>query len=80
MMRTTITIDDDIFNIARQKAQKERVSIGHVISDLARQGIRNAQQIKGDRPIPKSKYAVLGKRDEIITSEHIYKLMDQEGI
>jgi hypothetical protein len=56
------------------------VSIGHVISDLARQGIRNAQQIKGDRPIPKSKYAVLGKRDEIITSEHIYKLMDQEGI
>jgi hypothetical protein len=79
-MRTTISIDDDIFNIARQKAQKERVSIGHVISELARQGMRNAQQIKGDRPIPKSKYAVLGKRDEIITSEHIYKLMDQEGI
>jgi hypothetical protein len=79
-MRTTISIDDDIFNIARQKAQKERVSIGHVISDLARQGIRSALESKGDRPIPKSKYAVLGKRDEIITSEHIYKLMDQEGI
>jgi hypothetical protein len=79
-MRTTISIDDDIFNIARQKAQKERVSLGHAISDLARQGIRNVQLIKGERPTPKSKYAVLGKRDEIITSEHIYKLMDQEGI
>jgi hypothetical protein len=79
-MRTTISIDDDIFNIARQKAQKERVYIGHVISDLARQGIRNAQQVKASRPIAKSKYPVFGKRNETITSEHIDNLKDQEGI
>jgi hypothetical protein len=79
-MRTTISIADDIFNFARQKAQKERVSLGHAISDLARQGIRNAQCAKGGRPTPKSRYAVLGKRDKIITTEYVYKLMDQEGI
>ncbi len=79
-MRTTISIDDDVFNIARQKAQKERVSIGHAISDLVRQGLRNTNTAKAGRPKPRSKYAVLGKRDELITSAHVYKLIEQEGI
>lgn len=79
-MRTTISIDDDVFNIARQKAQKERTSLGHAISDLIRQGIRNASATKRERAKPKSKYAVLGKRDEIITSQKVYELIDQEGI
>ncbi len=79
-MRTTLSIDDDVFNIARQKAQKERVSIGHALSDLVRQGVRNSDAVRQARATPKSKYAVLGKRSEIITSEHVYKLLDQEGI
>jgi hypothetical protein len=79
-MRTTVSIDDDVFTIARQKSLKERVSLGHAISDLIRQGIRNAELAKSERPKPTSKYAVLGKRDEIITSEHVYKLLEQEGI
>jgi hypothetical protein len=29
---------------------------------------------------PKSKYALLPARDEIITTEHVRDLMDQEGI
>jgi predicted CopG family antitoxin len=55
--RTISIDDDDVFTIARQKSLKERVSLGHAISDLIRQG----------------------KRDEIITSEHVYKLLEQEG-
>lgn len=80
IVRTTISIDDDVLNVARQKARKERISLGHAISDLVRQGIRNANSIKRERDKPISKYAVLGKRHEIITSEQIYRLIDQEGI
>ena len=38
-MRTTIAIDDDVLAAARHLAERERKSIGEVISALARQGL-----------------------------------------
>ena len=79
-MRTTLALDDDVFNIARQKAQREHLSIGAAVSGLMRLGIRSTQMPAIQRPATRSKYAVLPARHEIITSEHVYKLMEQEGI
>ncbi len=79
-MRTTLTIDEDVFNIARQKAQRDHVSMGAAVSELMRQGIRAMQQPAAQLPATRSKYAVLPARNETITSEHVYKLMEQEGI
>jgi hypothetical protein len=79
-MRTTLALDDDVFALARQKAQRDHVSLGAAVSELMRQGLRSMQQPAVQRPAPRSKYAVLPARDEIITSEHVYKLMEQEGI
>ena len=79
-MRTTIAIEDDIFAFARSQAQREHLTIGQVISRLARDGIR-AQQVPLSKPAAlRSKFALLPARDEIITSEHVRDLMDQEGI
>lgn len=79
-MRTTIAIEDDIFAFARSQAQREHLTIGQVISRLARDGIR-AQHAPMSKPrAPQSKFALLPARDEIITSEHVRDLMDQEGI
>jgi len=41
MMRTTLTIDDDILAAARHLAQREQKTVGEVISALARQGLKN---------------------------------------
>jgi hypothetical protein len=79
-MRTTLALDEDVFNIARQKAQREHVSIGAAVSELMRLGIRSMQMPATMRPATRSKYAVLPARNETITSEHVYKLMEQEGI
>ena len=79
-MRTTLALDEDVFNIARQKAQREHVSIGAAVSELMRLGIRSMQMPTAQRPATRSKYAVLPARNETITSEHVYKLMEQEGI
>jgi hypothetical protein len=38
-MRTTLTLDPDILNAARQIAAARSVSIGEVISELARRGL-----------------------------------------
>jgi hypothetical protein len=37
-MRTTLSIDDDVFELARSLAEARRVSIGKALSDLARRG------------------------------------------
>jgi hypothetical protein len=38
-MRTTIAIDDDVLAAARHLAERDRQTIGEVISGLARQGL-----------------------------------------
>ena len=38
-MRTTVTIDDLVYVAARERAELSGVSIGRVISDLARSGL-----------------------------------------
>ncbi len=39
-MRTTLNIDDEILEAARSLASERRVSVGSVVSDLARRGLR----------------------------------------
>ena len=39
-MRTTLSIDDDVLALAKHLAERERKSLGEVISFLARQGLR----------------------------------------
>lgn len=79
-MRTTLALDDDVFTFARTHAQREHISIGEAVSRLARDGIR-AQNAPVAQPVRlKSKYALLPARGEIITTERVRDLMDQEGI
>ena len=37
-MRTTLAINEDVFNIARQKAQREHLSIGAAVSEFDANG------------------------------------------
>jgi hypothetical protein len=78
-MRTTLSLADDVFLFARQRAAAERMSIGETISKYVRLGMQ-ADFSLAAYPKPTSKYGLLPKRDEVITSEHVYRLMEQEGI
>ena len=79
-MRTTLALDDDIFAFARAHARRERISLGEAVSRLAREGIRAQTLPPAVAAEPKSKYALLPARPEVITSEHVRSQMDQEGI
>ena len=49
-MRTTLTIDDDILAAAKHLAERERKSVGEVVSALARQGLsRDARSPRAQR-------------------------------
>jgi hypothetical protein len=40
IMRTTLDIDDDVLALARARAEREHVSIGRVLSQLARAALQ----------------------------------------
>ena len=80
-MRTTIAIDDDVFLHARRLAHERHISLGAAVSGLLRDGIRAQQQHPRETAIVcKTPYGLLPARDEIITSDHVRRLMEQEGI
>ncbi|MCY3749593.1 MAG: antitoxin [Chloroflexi bacterium] len=71
-MRTTVTIDDDVLAVARALAERNRISLGSALSELARRGFRNAAATadRGDSSV----FAVPDDA-EPITSEDVYRAM-----
>lgn len=82
-MRTTLALDDDVFAYARAHAQRERITLGEAISRLARQGIQAQQhpaRSAAKAAAPRSRFALLPARSEVITPQHVRQLLEQEGI
>ena len=50
-MRTTLDLDDDVLAAARALAVAEGRSLGAVISDLAKRGLRPRPREGGDFPV-----------------------------
>lgn len=76
-MRTTLDIEPDILQAAKEIAAKERSTAGAVISRLARKGLMPERKGRGRL---RNGIPVLPGTGHVITSEHVRKLMDDEGI
>ncbi|HVL84636.1 MAG TPA: hypothetical protein VM367_10200 [Pseudonocardia sp.] len=51
-MRTTLDLDEDVVEAARELAAGQRRSLGSVISELARRGLTPARvEVDGDLPV-----------------------------
>ena len=84
-MRTTIDIETDVLQAAKEMASRQKCSAGSVISRVFRQGIRcvNAGHKQGSQPmfVNKNGMRVLGQREgPIVTLEHVRRLMEEEDI
>ncbi len=75
-MRTTIDLDDDVLQAAKELATKEKSTAGKVISTLVRRAL-GASPAATQR---KNTVPVLQPRGDVITLDHVRKLMDQEGV
>ena len=51
-MRTTLAIDDDVLEAAKALAEQRHVSLGAVLSDLARQSLRRPAAMSHRNGIP----------------------------
>ena len=78
-MRTTLDIASDVLQAARERARREKKTIGEVVSDLARAALiappttpaaRAPKAIHGFRPFP--------QRGVIVTNELIDRLREDD--
>jgi hypothetical protein len=79
-MRTTLDIADDVLQAAKERAKRERKTVGEMISELARRALTSPQ----DSPAAKEPKAVYGlkpfaRRGGIVTNEMIGKLRDEDA-
>jgi hypothetical protein len=80
-MRTTLDLDDDVLIAAKAHAAREKRSLGSVISELAREALqRPAAPVGKPRAARGGRFAVLPARKEVVTLEHVRRLMDAEGV
>jgi hypothetical protein len=80
-MRTTLDIDDEVLDAAKEIARRTGDTAGRVLSELARRaltqtvvtlGAREPKAVYGFRPIP--------VRGKIVTNTQVDRLRDDEGI
>jgi hypothetical protein len=87
-MRTTLDIADDVLFAAKEIAQREKKSIGQVMSDLARKAFAvGAYQPQEVQTVPHvserlAQYGIqpLPSRGAVISNELIERLRDAEGV
>lgn len=77
-MRTTLAIDDDVLAAARHLAEREKRSMGEIISALARQGLsRSTRSTRPERNgIP---LLATGKGGQAVTLELVNQLRDEQS-
>jgi hypothetical protein len=78
-MRTTLDIADDVLQAAKERAKRERKTVGEMISELARRALTTPPE-----PLSKEPQAVYGlkpfaRRGGIVTNQLIDKLRDDDA-
>ncbi len=78
-MRTTLDIDEDVLQAAKERARRDKKTTGEVISELARNALtappqgpaRGSKSLYGFRPFP--------KRGGIVTNELLDTLREDDA-
>jgi hypothetical protein len=83
MMRTTLDIDPEVLQAAKELARQQHRTAGEVLSDLARQGLRAAAAPSSiDKESPPSFFGFrpFSPRGTPVTNEMIDRLRDESGV
>jgi hypothetical protein len=82
-MRTTVTLDDDVYEAAQALAQETGKKLGCVLSEMARQAIQPSRLgSKQAAPQGTSRFPVfeVPRGSRVIPASRIQKALDEDGI
>ena len=72
-MRTTLDIDDDVLQAAKELAQARGKTAGQVLSDLARKGLERPRDVRVRNGVP----LLPSEPGRIVTVEMVEALLDE---
>lgn len=79
-MRTTVTLDDDVFLAVKERARRENRTAGEVLSDLARQALAGRIHLTTDRRRQgRHGFDPLPHRGPLVTNALIDRILEEEG-
>lgn len=81
-MRTTLNLAEDALIAAQTLARRQQISLGDAVSELVRRGASapaSSAQRATNTPL-RGRFALLPRRDEVVTAGHIRALMEREGV
>ncbi len=73
-MRTTLDIDDDVLQAAKERARREQKTAGQVVSELLRHALTAPQPSAVREPKAQYGFAPFARRGGIITNDLIDQL------
>jgi hypothetical protein len=77
-MRTTLDIDDDVLQAAKELAKAEKKTAGQVISDLVRKAlIQPIEPLDSGKFEVRNGFTLLSRRGVIVTNELVNTLKEQ---
>ena len=83
-MRTTLDIDDDVLQAAKELGERERKTAGKVLSDLARKALTTTEELSGPvgpgGAVLKNGWYVLPSRGGIVTNEMVARLLEEADL
>jgi hypothetical protein len=80
-MRTTLNIDDDVLQAAKELALRERKGAGRVLSELARRALIGAKDTSSREPGARQVFLgfrPFARRGTIVTNAMIDRLREEE--
>jgi len=79
-MRTTLTIDDDVLGVARDLASRDQLTVGQVISDLARRALTSSEPNRTEAPAAFHGFRPLPRRGVVVSNEAVNAIREDEAV
>jgi hypothetical protein len=78
-VRTTLTLDDDVYAVALQLSQSSGERLGKVVSELVRRGLRPPTPVKKSKPRRFPVFDV-APGTPMMSASRIQRFIDKEGL
>ena len=78
-MRTTLNIEDDVLNAAKELARTQNKSLGRIFSELARQAL-TGEPVQTTPETSKTGFRPFSTRGHVVSNDQIDSLRDREGV
>ena len=80
LMRTTLDIDLDVLEAAKEMAGRTRRTAGQVLSDLARKALVISSPSPAEKPTLRGGFEILPAGNRVVTKELVQKLAEESEL